>query len=156
MSLSANHEACINEPEPRPAGWLRRLVVVLLGALVGTITIVALSTSFVQGSWWYPHLSDQAISEARRARLGAVRDELADSGLAPRVIAYLDAALAPNVAPTTMRDHLIEARELLIAAGDARVAPALREIAVAISLIRSWGFDPTVTPYPLPNLAPSG
>jgi hypothetical protein len=99
-------------------------------------------------------MTDRAIGQAGRVRLAAARDELAHSGLAPRAVAYLDAALAPGVAPTTVRDYLIETRHALVALDDDRVAPVLREIGAAMAHIRPHDLEPTVTPGNLPSLTP--
>ncbi len=155
MSVSANHEVAYNGEAPPHSVWPRRLTVILLGALLGAVMVGAVFSSFVQGSWWYQHIADRALDAEHRAGLAAIRDELAASGQAPRAVMYLDAALAPNVAPTTMWNHLVEARDVLQDVGDAGLERALQEIEASIALIWSRGYGTEATPYPLPTLAPS-
>jgi hypothetical protein len=152
MSMVADHEARANGSAPRQRAWPPRLIVILLGALLGAAIIVALSVGFFQGSWGHAHISDRAIDQAHRSRLEATRDALHASGLAPAAVMYLDAALVPNIAPTTMRDYLIEAREALLAMGDPELGSAIQAVELAIAQIRSRGFEPTVTPHPLPTV----
>ena len=156
MSMSANHEVQqYNGEAPPHSVWPRRLAVILLGALLGTVIVGAVFSSFMQGSWWYADMTDRALDAEQRASLAAIRDELAASGQAPRAVMYLEAALAPNVAPTTMRNHLVEARDALEDVGDAGLERALREIEASIALIRASGLGTKATPYPLPTLATS-
>ena len=155
MSMSANHEVVYNGEAPPHPVWPRRLAIILLGALLGTVMVGAVVSSFVQGSWWYPHIADRALDAEHRASLAAIRDELAASGQAPRAVTYLEAALVPNIAPTTMWNHLVEARDALEDVDDAGLERALEEIETSIALIRSRGYGTQATPYPLPTLAPS-
>lgn len=130
----------------------RRLVVIVLGAIVAAVACAILGVAFVRGSWWYSYGTDRALNGESRARLEAIRDEVEASGAAPEAVMWLEAALEPGVDPTDVRIYLITARETIGAADDPALAEAARELQAIIGRIQSAStypaaIDIATTPY---------
>ncbi len=152
MSLVSAVEPELEEATPRSPGWGRHVGVIVLGAILALAACGVIGVAFVQGSWWYSYGTDRALDRESQARVEAIRDEVDASGVAPEAAMWLDAALDPNTDPTTVRTHLLSAQEILEAAGDPKLAGAVKELRAIIQTIRPVPLWETTTPRPVPTL----
>lgn len=152
MALNSAETLELKEASPRRLGRGQRIAVVVLGIILAGAACVIIGLAFVQGSWWYSYMTDQALDYESRARVEAIRDEVDASGTAPEAVMWLNAALESNADPTTVRSHLLAAQEVLEAAGDPKLAEAVRELQEIIQTIRPRHFGMTTTPRPAPTL----
>lgn len=126
----------------------RRIGIVLIGTLSTVLACVLLGLTLAQGTWWYSIGSDRALSQESRARVAAIRDEMAASGMAPEAVDLLDAALDPAADPTTVRMYLLSALEKLEATGDRSLTGAAGELRAIAQTIRPTTFEERITPNP--------
>jgi hypothetical protein len=122
--------------EPRRLGWQRRVVVIALGAILATMACGIVGIAFVQSTPWYSYGTDRALDRASRAHVEAIRHEVDATGMAAEAVTWLDAALDPQVDPTTVRTYLLAAQEKLRASDDPVLAGAAQELQAIIHAIR--------------------
>lgn len=130
----------------------RRLIVVVLGAMLITVACAVLGMAFVQGSSWHYYGTDRALGRQARARVEAIRDAAAVGGRAPEVVTWLDGALDPGTDATTVRLYLLAAQEMLKTSGDPRLAEAAEALQAVMETIRVSSFSAPTLPYPAPTL----
>lgn len=130
----------------------RRVVVVVLGAILAALACAIIGAALAQGSWWYSYGTDRALSAESRARVEAIREAVDASGSVPEAVAWLDAALDPHADPTTVRAYLLAAQEALGAADDPGLAHCVGELRSVIQTIRPSQPFVTATPRPMPTL----
>jgi hypothetical protein len=152
MTLSGAKEMGLEGTGPHRLTRGRRLVVVVLGAILAALACAIISTALLQGSWWYSHGTDRALSAESRVRVEAIRDELDASGIVPGAVAWLDAALDPHADPTDVRAYLLTVQEALGAADDPKLARCVAELRAVVQTIRPSHSFATTTPRPLSTL----
>jgi hypothetical protein len=129
----------------------RRIVVIVLGMTLAGAFLAIAGLALAQGTWWYSYPTDQALDGESRARIAAIRDEVAASGAAPEALALLDGALN-ETDPSAVRIDLVAAQQALAAADNPRLAEALRELRVIIQMVQQSAVVTTTTPYVAPTL----
>ncbi|HEY72603.1 MAG: hypothetical protein B6I35_12380 [Anaerolineaceae bacterium 4572_32.2] len=127
------------------------------GDVSGHAAIGIIVLPFAQGSWWYAYGTDQELDSEARARVEAILDEVKASGMAPKSVMWLSAALEPDTHPTDVRIYLIAAREELEASGNPSLIEAAQELQAVIELIRPtvkqpFSLEATSTLHPVPTL----
>jgi hypothetical protein len=129
----------------------RRIVVIVLGVTLAGAFLGIAGLALAQGTWWHSYPTDQALDGESRARIAAIRDEVAASGAAPDAIALLDGSLN-ETDPSAVRIDLVAAQKALAAADDPRLAEALRELRAVIQTIRASDAVTTTNSYIAPTL----
>jgi len=153
MTPTGAAEPEFEEASPRRVGQGRRIAVTVLGVILAVVACTIIGLAFVQGSWWYPTMTDRVLDHESLARVEAIRDEADAAGSAPEAARWLNEALdPPNTDPTTVRAYLLAAQEALEAADDPKLAGAVRELRAIIQTIRQPYTKETTTPYPMPTL----
>jgi hypothetical protein len=148
MIVLGVEEPGLEEAGPHRLGWRRRAGVVALGViLTGTICgIVGLA--LVQSSWWHANGQDSVLDHETRARVEAIRDSASAGDASPEATKWLDAALDPNIDPSSTRIYLLLAVEALRAAEDPAMDDALVELRGIVQTIRISSFSSVMaTPY---------
>jgi hypothetical protein len=152
MTLTGAKEMGFEGVSPHRLVRGRRVVVVVLGAILAAVACAIIGAAFVQGSWWYSYGTDRALSHESRVRVEAIRDEMDASGSVPEAVTWLDAALDPHADPTTVRAYLLAVQETLGAADDPKLAHCVGELRAVIETIRPSHVSVTTTPRPMPTL----
>jgi len=131
------------------ASRARRIAIIVLAAALAMALCVTVTAAFARGSWWYFNMADRPLSAEARARLQAVREDLAAMGTATAAVAWLDAALDRSADPTAVLARLEEAQEILAASDDAVLLSAAEEVGVIIQTVRPQGWGSGGTPRPV-------
>ncbi len=142
------------EEEARPynPSQGRRIAVVVAGIVLAGAVLAIIVMTMVQGSWWHPYGTGQALDDESWARVEAIRDEVSAHGAVPEVVAWLDAAMAPDIDSSTVRYYLIAAQEVLVESGDPKLTQAAGELRAIVQTMRLTSDEETITPRPLPTL----
>ena len=153
MTPTGAAELEFEEASPRRVGRGRRIAVTVLGVILAVVACTIIGLAFVQGSWWYPTMTDRALDDESMARVEAIRDEVDTAGSAPEAARWLNEALdPPTTDPTAVRAYLLAAQEALEAADDPKLVRAVSELRAIIQTVRQPYTGGTTTPYPMPTL----
>jgi hypothetical protein len=138
----------LGRADPPIASRARRIAIIVLTVVLATALCATVAAAFARGSWWYFNMTDRPLSTDARARLQAIRDDLAAMGTATAAVGWLDAALDPSADPTAVLARLEEAREILAASGDTALVGAAEEVGAIIQTVgpRGWGSEGTPRP----------
>jgi hypothetical protein len=146
-----------DEAKPHGLGQGRRVGVAILATIVAVVACGVIGTAFAQSSWWHPYPTDYALDQESFARIEAIRDRAEASGLAPKAVTWLTAALESRTLPTDVRGYLLSAQERLVAVGDPGLAEDARELRAIAEKIRPTTTETlpsraTPTPYTAPTV----
>jgi hypothetical protein len=137
-----------SEASPYSPSRGRRALVVVMGMMMAGVALAVIGMAWMRGSWWYSYGTDEPLDRAARARVEAIRDALEAGGAAPDAATWLNAALDPQIDPSTTRYYLIAAQESLQATGDAKLIEMAEELRVIVQMIYHPPAKHTATPYP--------
>jgi hypothetical protein len=138
------------EQEARPYNPSRgrRVAVVVAGVILAGTALILAAMTFMQGSWGHNYSPGEPLDHESRARIEEIRDRVAAYGTMPEVVAWLDEALAPDIACATANQYLLAAQESLAATGEPEWVEAAGELR---SIMGGYG-NATVTVPPLSTL----
>lgn len=136
------------QASPYSPSWGRRALVVVMGMLMAGVALAVIGMAWMRGSWWHSYGTDEPLSRAARARVEAIRDALEAGGASPDAAAWLNAALDPQIDPSTTRYYLITAQESLRATGDTKWIEAAEELRGIVQMIYHPPAEHTATPHP--------
>ena len=103
---------------PRRSSRSKQIVSCAVAIAMMVVGCLVIGIAMIQGSWWYPMMTDRELSREQRAQLHAVRDEIAESGTAPQSLVWFDVALSANTDPTHVLEALVEAHSVLKDCGE--------------------------------------